>query len=87
MNHHCLFQNWDATKIFKAAEDFFISVGLYEMTEGFWNNSMITEPNDGRKVVCHPTAWDMGKKDYRYCNNCNSFLWVLIESSHFSSKM
>uniref|UniRef100_A0A8C8VNS9 Angiotensin-converting enzyme n=1 Tax=Pelusios castaneus TaxID=367368 RepID=A0A8C8VNS9_9SAUR len=57
--------NWDAKKIFKAAEDFFVSVGLYEMTEGFWNNSMLTEPNDGRKVVCHPTAWDMGKKDYR----------------------
>ncbi|XP_060091098.1 angiotensin-converting enzyme 2 [Heteronotia binoei] len=58
-------KNWNVTAIFKAAEQFFVSVGLYNMTEGFWENSMLVEPNDGRKVVCHPTAWDMGKKDYR----------------------
>ncbi|NXN71382.1 ACE2 enzyme, partial [Himantopus himantopus] len=58
-------KKWDAMKIFKAAEAFFTSIGLYEMTEGFWNNSMLTEPNDNRKVVCHPTAWDLGKNDYR----------------------
>ncbi|KAM8820243.1 ACE2 enzyme, partial [Eudromia elegans] len=57
--------NWDAIKIFETAEAFFTSVGLYNMTEGFWKNSMLTEPTDNRKVVCHPTAWDMGKKDYR----------------------
>ncbi|OXB80355.1 UNVERIFIED_CONTAM: hypothetical protein H355_012788 [Colinus virginianus] len=58
-------KNWDAVKIFKTAEDFFVSIGLYNMTAGFWTNSMLTEPTDGRKVVCHPTAWDMGKNDYR----------------------
>uniref|UniRef100_A0A8D0EAX9 Angiotensin-converting enzyme n=1 Tax=Salvator merianae TaxID=96440 RepID=A0A8D0EAX9_SALMN len=58
-------QKWSVRDIFEAAEKFFVSVGLYEMTEGFWNNSMLEEPNDGRKVVCHPTAWDLGRKDYR----------------------
>ncbi|NXU26899.1 ACE2 enzyme, partial [Thalassarche chlororhynchos] len=58
-------KKWDAMKIFKAAEAFFTSIGLYKMTEGFWNNSMLTEPADNRKVVCHPTAWDLGKNDYR----------------------
>ncbi|NXC15860.1 ACE2 enzyme, partial [Corythaeola cristata] len=58
-------KNWDAMRIFKTAEAFFTSVGLYEMTEGFWNNSMLTEPTDNRQVVCHPTAWDLGKNDYR----------------------
>ncbi|XP_004612266.1 angiotensin-converting enzyme 2 [Sorex araneus] len=58
-------QGWDADRIFKEAEKFFVSVGLPNMTDGFWKNSMLTEPNDGRKVVCHPTAWDMGKNDYR----------------------
>ncbi|NXS69004.1 ACE2 enzyme, partial [Pandion haliaetus] len=58
-------KKWDAVKIFKAAEVFFTSIGLNKMTEGFWNNSMLTEPTDDRKVVCHPTAWDLGKKDYR----------------------
>uniref|UniRef100_A0A4X2M679 Angiotensin-converting enzyme n=1 Tax=Vombatus ursinus TaxID=29139 RepID=A0A4X2M679_VOMUR len=58
-------QNWNAQRIFEEAENFFVSVGLYNMTEGFWKNSMLTEPNDGRKVVCHPTAWDLGKGDFR----------------------
>ncbi|KAM9246305.1 angiotensin-converting enzyme 2 [Leptosomus discolor] len=58
-------KKWDAIKIFQTAEAFFTSIGLYEMTEGFWNNSMLTEPTDNRKVVCHPTAWDLGKNDYR----------------------
>ncbi|XP_004449124.1 angiotensin-converting enzyme 2 [Dasypus novemcinctus] len=58
-------QTWDANRIFKEAEKFFMSVGLPNMTEGFWNNSMLTEPGDGRKVVCHPTAWDLGKGDFR----------------------
>ncbi|XP_074156029.1 angiotensin-converting enzyme 2 [Sminthopsis crassicaudata] len=58
-------QNWDAKRIFEEAEKFFISVGLFNMTEGFWKNSMLTEPSDGRKVVCHPTAWDLGKGDFR----------------------
>lgn len=70
-------------KIFKTAESFFTSIGLYEMTEGFWNNSMLTEPNDNRKVVCHPTAWDLGKKDYRYCNCFDPFLYHLLEQSYF----
>lgn len=60
----CFLQNWNADRIFKEAEKFFVSVGLPEMTEGFWKNSMLTEPGD-RKVVCHPTAWDLGKDDFR----------------------
>nr|ALJ94035.1 angiotensin converting enzyme 2 [Rhinolophus alcyone] len=58
-------QTWDAKRIFKEAEKFFVSIGLPHMTEGFWNNSMLTDPGDGRKVVCHPTAWDLGKGDFR----------------------
>ncbi|XP_068818348.1 angiotensin-converting enzyme 2 isoform X3 [Capricornis sumatraensis] len=58
-------QSWDAERIFKEAEKFFVSIGLPYMTQGFWDNSMLTEPGDGRKVVCHPTAWDLGKGDFR----------------------
>ncbi|XP_066104956.1 angiotensin-converting enzyme 2 [Saccopteryx bilineata] len=58
-------KGWDAERIFKEAEKFFMSVGLRNMTEGFWKNSMLTEPSDGRNVVCHPTAWDLGKNDFR----------------------
>ncbi|KFV95965.1 PREDICTED: angiotensin-converting enzyme 2 [Eurypyga helias] len=58
-------KKWDAIRIFKAAEAFFTSIGLPEMTKDFWEKSMLTEPTDNRKVVCHPTAWDLGNKDYR----------------------
>ena len=44
--------------MFKTAEDFFVSLGLREMPEEFWNYSMIERPNDGREVVCHASAWD-----------------------------
>uniref|UniRef100_A0A8B9QJU7 Angiotensin-converting enzyme n=1 Tax=Apteryx owenii TaxID=8824 RepID=A0A8B9QJU7_APTOW len=83
--------NWDAMKIFKAAEAFFTSIGLYNMTEGFWNYSMLTEPTDNRKVVCHPTAWDMGKKDYRIkmCTKVtmDNFLTAHHEMGHIEYDM
>lgn len=60
-------QGWTEHQFFEAAEDFFMSVGLYEMFENFWDNSMFLKPDDGRQVVCHPTAWDMGnREDFRY---------------------
>lgn len=71
-------------KIFKTAEAFFASIGLYNMTEGFWTNSMLTEPTDNRKVVCHPTAWDMGKNDYRYFSFCDSC--SISSNIHFHTK-
>lgn len=44
-----------------------MSVGMEKMFDNFWTNSMLTKPDDGRQVVCHPTAWDMGNRmDYRY---------------------
>ncbi|ELV12482.1 Angiotensin-converting enzyme 2 [Tupaia chinensis] len=58
-------ESWDAKRIFQEAEKFFVSVGLFNMTQEFWDKSMLTEPGDGRKVVCHPTAWDLGKNDFR----------------------
>ncbi|KAL8582105.1 hypothetical protein ACOMHN_004025 [Nucella lapillus] len=51
-------QNYTARKIFETAEDFFVSLGLEPMPQTFWDKSMLEKPKDGRKVVCHPTAWD-----------------------------
>ncbi|ELK12924.1 Angiotensin-converting enzyme 2 [Pteropus alecto] len=58
-------QNWDEKRIFKEAEKFFVSLGLPNMTEKFWEKSMLTEPGNDQKVACHPTAWDLGKGDFR----------------------
>ena len=45
-------------KMFQMAEEFYTSIGLYPMTETFWNKSLIEKPSDGRVVVCHGSAHD-----------------------------
>src|SRR5271166_5890397 len=46
-------QNFDAKKMFQTAEEFYSSIGLFKMTDAFWNISMITRPSDGREVDCY----------------------------------
>ncbi|KAG8001285.1 Angiotensin-converting enzyme 2 [Nibea albiflora] len=84
-------QGWNETRLFKEAEKFFMSVGLYEMFPEFWTESMFVKPPD-RKVVCHPTAWDMGnRKDFRIkmCTvvNMDNFLTVHHEMGHNQYQM
>ncbi|KAL2087768.1 hypothetical protein ACEWY4_016596 [Coilia grayii] len=85
-------QGWTVDKMFKEAEKFFVSVGLFDMFENFWNNSMLVKPDDGRRVVCHPTAWDMGnREDFRIkmCTkvNMDDFLTVHHEMGHNQYQM
>ncbi|XP_038557367.1 angiotensin-converting enzyme 2 [Micropterus salmoides] len=85
-------KGWDEIRLFKEAEKFFMSVGLYEMFPNFWKDSMLVKPEDGRKVVCHPTAWDMGnKKDFRIkmCTkvNMDDFLTAHHEMGHNQYQM
>ncbi|XP_024150631.1 angiotensin-converting enzyme 2 [Oryzias melastigma] len=85
-------KGWTERQFFEAAEDFFMSVGLYEMFENFWSNSMFVKPDDGRQVVCHPTAWDMGnREDFRIkmCTKItmDDFLTVHHEMGHNQYQM
>ena len=56
--------NFDATKMHKTAEDFYISLGFPPLPKSFWTKSMITRPSD-REVVCHASAWDLNNDDLR----------------------
>ncbi|CAG5132175.1 unnamed protein product [Candidula unifasciata] len=59
-------QNYTVNRIFRTAENFFVSLGFDEMVPTFWNLSMLEKPTDGRDVVCHASAWDFGdQKDFR----------------------
>uniref|UniRef100_A0A8C9VMT2 Angiotensin-converting enzyme n=1 Tax=Scleropages formosus TaxID=113540 RepID=A0A8C9VMT2_SCLFO len=85
-------QGWTVNQMFKEAEKFFMSVNLYKMFDSFWSNSMFTKPEDGQKVVCHPTAWDMGnREDFRIkmCTkvNMDDFLTVHHEMGHNQYQM
>ncbi|XP_074116979.1 angiotensin-converting enzyme-like isoform X1 [Sminthopsis crassicaudata] len=59
-------KGWNATHMFRVAEEFFTSLGLLPMPPEFWAESMLEKPNDGREVVCHASAWDFyNRKDFR----------------------
>lgn len=52
--------------MFNISDEFFTSLGLEPVTQEFWDNSMLEKPIDGRKVVCHASAWDFNDgKDFR----------------------
>uniref|UniRef100_A0A0B7AMD0 Angiotensin-converting enzyme n=1 Tax=Arion vulgaris TaxID=1028688 RepID=A0A0B7AMD0_9EUPU len=59
-------QNYTVDKIFRTAEEFFVSLGFDKMVPSFWTLSMLEKPNDGREVVCHASAWDFyTQEDFR----------------------
>jgi peptidyl-dipeptidase A len=58
-------QGYDARKMVEQAETFFMSLGMPELPDSFWERSMLLKPDD-REVVCHASAWPIdGKEDVR----------------------
>ena len=53
-------QKYDELKMTQTAEAFFTSLGLPELPDSFYENSLIKKPRD-RNVVCHASAWDLGE--------------------------
>lgn len=47
-----------ARKMTARAEDFYTSLGLPKLPEGYWRKSQFIKPRD-RDVVCHASAWEM----------------------------
>jgi peptidyl-dipeptidase A len=58
-------QGYDAQRITRSAEHFYVSLGFPELPPTFWERSLLTKPRD-RDVQCHASAWHMdGKQDVR----------------------
>ena len=58
-------QGYTPWRMFELSEEFFVSLGLIEMPEKFWNDTMMVKPDD-RDVVCHASAWDFyNQEDFR----------------------
>ena len=51
-------QGYDATRMARSAESFYVSLGFPKLPASFWQNSMLTRPRD-RDVVCYASAWNM----------------------------
>ncbi len=51
----------------RISEKFYVSLGLDQMPEDFWKNSVFEKPNDGREINCHASAWDFyNGQDFRF---------------------
>ena len=72
-------QGYNVEKMFKCADDFFVGMGLKSVQNSFWNNSMLEKPQDGRKVVCHPSAWDFYDGKVVIGSTLSSFNYLKIE--------
>ncbi|HZV84786.1 MAG TPA: M2 family metallopeptidase [Brevundimonas sp.] len=79
-------KGYDARKMVEAGEGFYVSLGLPELPQTFWERSMITRP-EGREVVCHASAWDLDNADdirIKMCTQVNGddFYTVHHELGH-----
>jgi peptidyl-dipeptidase A len=66
-------------KMVKAAEDFYVSLGLAPLPETFWQRSQITRPA-GKKVDCNSSAWAVdARADVRIkvCFSVNGDDWYV----------
>nr|KAG5705667.1 hypothetical protein BaRGS_026606 [Batillaria attramentaria] len=65
---------YNVMELFRLAEAFYVSMGLFNMTDKFWQNSMFVKPDD-RKVQCHASAEDLlspGDFRIKMCTEVNS---------------
>lgn len=62
-------QGYTARQMTESAEDFFVSLGMPELPDTFWERSMLTKPAD-REAICHASAWtvlDSGDVRIKMC--------------------
>ncbi|MDE0841346.1 MAG: M2 family metallopeptidase [Porticoccaceae bacterium] len=72
-------QGYDERQMTEAAEGFFTSLGLPELPDSFYQNSMLKKPQD-RNVVCHASAWDIANGEDPRIKQC-----VEITEEHFET--
>uniref|UniRef100_A0A672ZKE0 Angiotensin-converting enzyme n=1 Tax=Sphaeramia orbicularis TaxID=375764 RepID=A0A672ZKE0_9TELE len=74
-------QGYNATHMFRVAEEFFTSLDLAPMPAEFWSGSMLEKPND-REVVCHASAWDFyNRRDFRI-KQCTTVTMEQLSTVH-----
>ncbi|MBI2261879.1 MAG: M2 family metallopeptidase [Caulobacterales bacterium] len=78
--------DYDAEKMVRTGENFYVSLGLDPLPQTFWERSMITRPQD-REVVCHASAWDLDNAEdirIKMCTQVNGddFYTVHHELGH-----
>ncbi|XP_071826025.1 angiotensin-converting enzyme-like [Apostichopus japonicus] len=73
---------FNGEELFRAAEDFFLSLGMLKASKSFWEESLFERPQDGRKVVCHGTAWDFQNQEDLRISMCADLTLVDFIIAH-----
>ena len=78
--------DYDAEKMVRTGEGFYVSMGLDPLPQTFWERSQITRPRD-REVVCHASAWNLDNAEdirIKMCTQVNGddFYTVHHELGH-----
>jgi peptidyl-dipeptidase A len=72
--------NYTVVKIFKEAEKFFTSIGLYPMTDTFWKYSMFSKPNE---TEMNFTSCDGSATDFNNGYDYRIKMCTVIDEAHF----
>jgi peptidyl-dipeptidase A len=68
----------DAQAMVRMGEAFYTSLGMEALPPSFWEKSLFTKPRD-REVVCHASAWDMGRNTENTANRAKDGIDVRIK--------
>ncbi len=52
-------QDYSPVEMVESAEEFYVSLGMPELPDTFWERSLLSQPAD-RDVICHASAWQIG---------------------------
>ncbi|MBL8268882.1 M2 family metallopeptidase [Steroidobacter sp.] len=72
--------SYEPKKMVKAAEGFFVSLGMRSLPESFWARSQFTRP-EGRDVDCNASAWTIDQRDdvrIKMCIRVTAAEWPVI---------
>ncbi|XP_055598845.1 angiotensin-converting enzyme-like [Uranotaenia lowii] len=67
-------QEYNVSRMFHMAEDFFVSLNMSYLPESFWKKSMMEKTNDGRRTDCETVSRHFYKKDdvrIKICSKVN----------------
>ncbi len=79
-------QKYDAVRIARSAESFYVSLGFPKLPDSFWQRSLLKKPAD-RDVQCHASAWHMDSREDVRIKQCiepdqESLMTVYHELGH-----
>lgn len=64
MNKAMKEKGYNVGNMFRKAEEFYTSLGLFKMVPDFWRHSMLVRPTEkDREVQCHASAFDFYNND------------------------